>query len=96
MCKAAAHYENATCTAEVVLAIASCQTLCNNLALLDFMQHQSQQGLPVAIAACRMEDEAAGPPYGHLQVRSWQHLCAGWLVLHKVETEGQMAYLHYR
>ncbi len=79
-----------------MLPITSCHVLCSSLLCLIVTQHQSQQSKPIALPACRLEGEEAGPPFGHLQVRSWQHLCAGWLVLHKVETEGQMAYLHYR
>ena len=96
ICRAAAHWEAATSTAQVMLPITSCHLLCSSLLCLIVTQHQSQQSKPIALPACRLKGEEAGPPFGHLQVRSWQHLCAGWLVLHKVETEGQMAYLHYR
>lgn len=36
-----------------------------------------------SVSACRMPDEDAQGTSQHCQIRTWQNLCSGWLILHK-------------
>ncbi|KAL0018949.1 hypothetical protein WJX77_003320 [Trebouxia sp. C0004] len=63
------------------------------------LRHVAHPKVRAAAGGCcfyMLPEEDATGPSRHVQIRTMQDVCSGWLILHKVETEGQMAYLHHR
>lgn len=69
-----------SCSIWHVMCYLSCGAWCTATRQARAQVHVSE----ARMMACRMPDEDSTGPSRHVQIRTWQDMCSGWLILHKV------------